>query len=111
MYSSETFIKQKGATMEWSLTYSLFHWGPIAWSFYLMLAVAFAYMLYVTKNKRQKFSEACRPLLGKYTDGIAGKLIDLIAIFALIAGNSDYLFHVHAIIVANSWCPFWNPSG
>ena len=88
MYSSETFIKQKGATMEWSLTYSLFHWGPIAWSFYLMLAVAFAYMLYVTKNKRQKFSEACRPLLGKYTDGIAGKLIDLIAIFALIAGTA-----------------------
>ena len=30
MYSSEPFIKQKGATMEWSLTYSLFHWGPIA---------------------------------------------------------------------------------
>lgn len=88
MYSSEPFIKQKGATMEWSLTYSLFHWGPIAWSFYLMLAVAFAYMLYVTKNKRQKFSEACRPLLGKYTDGIAGKLIDLIAIFALIAGTA-----------------------
>ena len=88
MYSSEPFIKQKGATMEWSLTYSLFHWGPIAWSFYLMLAVAFAYMLYVTKNKRQKFSEACRPLLDKYTDGIAGKLIDLIAIFALIAGTA-----------------------
>ncbi|MBD7895202.1 BCCT family transporter [Limosilactobacillus sp. Sa3CUN2] len=88
MYSSEPFIKQKGTTMEWSLTYSLFHWGPIAWSFYLMLAVAFAYMLYVTKNKRQKFSEACRPLLGKYTDGIAGKLIDLIAIFALIAGTA-----------------------
>lgn len=88
MYSSEPFIKQKGTTMEWSLTYSLFHWGPIAWSFYLMLAVAFAYMLYVTKNKRQKFSEACRPLLDKYTDGIAGKLIDLIAIFALIAGTA-----------------------
>ncbi|WP_270529835.1 BCCT family transporter [Limosilactobacillus vaginalis] len=88
MYSSEPFIKQKGVTMEWSLTYSLFHWGPIAWSFYLMLAVAFAYMLYVTKNKRQKFSEACRPLLDKYTDGIAGKLIDLIAIFALIAGTA-----------------------
>lgn len=88
MYSSEPFIKQKGATMEWSLTYSLFHWGPIAWSFYLMLAVAFAYMLYVTKNKRQKFSEACRPLLDKYTDGITGKLIDLIAIFALIAGTA-----------------------
>lgn len=88
MYSGESFIQQKGNTMEWSLTYSLFHWGPIAWSFYIMLAVAFGYMLFVTKNNRQKFSEACRPLLGKHTDGLAGKLIDLIAIFALIAGTA-----------------------
>lgn len=88
MYDQEPFIKQKGNVMEWSLTYSLFHWGPIAWSFYIMLAVAFAYMLFVTKNNRQKFSEACRPLLGKHIDGITGKIIDLIAIFALIAGTA-----------------------
>lgn len=88
MYGQEPFIKNKGNSMEWSLTYSLFHWGPIAWSFYIMLAVAFAYMLFVTKNKRQKFSEACRPLLGKYIDGLIGKIIDLIAIFALIAGTA-----------------------
>lgn len=88
MYSQEPFIQQKGNVMEWSLTYSLFHWGPIAWSFYIMLAVAFSYMLFVTKNQRQKFSEACRPVLGKYTDGILGKVIDLIAIFALLAGTA-----------------------
>ena len=88
MYAQEPFIQSKGDVMEWSLTYSLFHWGPIAWSFYIMLAVAFAYMLFVTKNQRQKFSEACRPVLGKYTDGIGGKLIDLIAIFALLAGTA-----------------------
>lgn len=88
MYSHESFIKHKGNIMEWSLTYSLFHWGPIAWSFYIMLAVAFAYMLFVSKNNRQKFSEACRPLLGKYIDGIIGKVIDLIAIFALISGTA-----------------------
>lgn len=88
MYEQEPYIKGKANVMEWSLTYSLFHWGPIAWSFYIMLAVAFAYMLFVTKNKRQKFSEACRPLLGKYIDGIVGKVIDLIAVFALIAGTA-----------------------
>ena len=88
MYDQEPFIKSKGNVMEWSLTYSLFHWGPIAWSFYIMLAVAFAYMLYVTKNQRQKFSEACRPVLGRYTDGVLGKLIDLVAIFALLAGTA-----------------------
>lgn len=89
MYAQEPFIKQKHDIFEWSLTYSLFHWGPIVWSFYIMLAVAFAYMLFVTKNKRQKFSEACRPLFGDNIDGIVGKLIDLIAIFALIAATAS----------------------
>lgn len=88
MYAQEPFIRSKGNVFEWSLTYSLFHWGPIVWSFYIMLAVSFAYMLFVTKNKRQKFSEACRPLLGRHIDGIAGKLIDLIAVFALIAATA-----------------------
>ncbi|MFQ6761248.1 BCCT family transporter [Lactobacillus reuteri] len=89
MYAQEPFIKQKHNIFEWSLTYSLFHWGPIVWSFYIMLAVAFAYMLFVTKNKRQKFSEACRPLFGGLIDGIVGKLIDLIAVFALIAATAS----------------------
>ncbi|MEE6636416.1 BCCT family transporter [Limosilactobacillus pontis] len=88
MYAQEPFIRSKGNVFEWSLTYSLFHWGPIVWSFYIMLAVSFAYMLFVIKSKRQKFSEACRPLLGKHIDGLAGKIIDLIAVFALIAATA-----------------------
>ena len=88
MYANEPLIKSKPNKLEWSLTYSLFHWGPIAWSFYIMLAVAFGYMIYVTKNKKQKFSEACRPLFGKSIDGWVGKVIDLIAIFSLIAATA-----------------------
>lgn len=88
MYSREPFIAQKPSVLEWSLTYSLFHWGPIAWSFYIMLAVAFGYMLYVTKNTQQKFSEACRPLLGRYVDGFWGKVIDLVAVFSLVAATA-----------------------
>lgn len=45
-------------------------------------------MLHVRKRERQKFSEACRPLLGKYTDGLYGRLVDLLAVFALIAGTA-----------------------
>lgn len=89
MYSNEPFIKNRaGGISEWSLTYSLFHWGPLAWGFYIMLAAAFGYMLYVKKNNKQKFSEACRPLLGSRIDHGWGKVIDLIAIFALIAGTA-----------------------
>lgn len=89
MYANEPYIQQKsGNQLEWSLTYSLFHWGPIAWSFYILLAAAFGYMLYITKNRKQKFSEACRPVLGTKTDGVLGKIIDLIAIFSLIAATA-----------------------
>lgn len=48
----------------------------------------FGFMLHVRKRERQKYSEACRPLLGKYTDGFAGRLIDLLAVFALLAGTA-----------------------
>lgn len=88
MYANEPMIKAKHQPLEWSATYSLFHWGPIAWSFYIMLAVAFGYMIYVTKNNKQKFSEACRPLFGKLIDGWIGKIIDLIAILSLIAATA-----------------------
>lgn len=45
-------------------------------------------MLHVRRRDRQKYSEACRPILGKYTDGIGGRLIDLPAVFALLAGTT-----------------------
>ena len=64
--------------------------GPIPWSFYLVLAVAFGFMLHVRKRTKQKFSESCRPILGKRVDGWSGKIIDFIAVIALLAsaGNS-----------------------
>lgn len=45
-------------------------------------------MLHVRKKERQKYSEACRPILGKHTDGLLGRLIDLLAVFALLAGTA-----------------------
>ena len=88
MYADEPLVKNSPDSLNLSLTYSLFHWGPIVWSFYIMLAVAFGYMIYVIKNNKQKFSEACRPLFGKLIDGWLGKVIDLVAIFSLIAATA-----------------------
>ena len=45
-------------------------------------------MLHVRGCHKQKYSEACRPILGKHTDGLAGTLIDLMAVFALLAGTT-----------------------
>lgn len=88
IYANEPYVKSLGDIQKWAPTFSLFHWGPIAWSFYLILAVAFGFMLHVKGQKKQKFSEACRPLLEDRVDGLLGKLIDLIAIFALVAGTA-----------------------
>ena len=88
LYANEPHIEAMGGIQKWASTYPLFHWGPIAWSFYIALAVAFGFMLHVKGKNKQKFSEACRPILGDKIDGICGKIIDLVAIFALIAGTA-----------------------
>ena len=88
LYAGESRIEQMGSIQDWASTYPLFHWGPIPWGFYLVLAVAFGFMLHVRKRSRQKYSEACRPLLGRHTDGWAGRIIDLLAVFALLAGTA-----------------------
>lgn len=101
LYASDPHMEELGDVYTWAGVYSLFHWSLIPWSFYLVLAVAFGFMLHVRKRKRQKYSEACRPLLGKYTDGILGRLIDLLAVFALLAGTAT-TFGVATPLMANA---------
>ena len=88
LYANESRIQDLGDKMLWSATYPLFHWGPIPWSFYVVLASCFGFMLHVRNRSRAKYSEGVRVLLGKHVDGIPGKIIDLIAVFALIAGTA-----------------------
>jgi len=88
MYATEPRVAELGDPHLWSATFPLFHWGPIAWSFYIVLAVAFGFMLHVRGRVKKKFSEACRPIFGDKIDGLVGKIIDLIAIFSLLAGTA-----------------------
>lgn len=88
MYANDPHMAEMGDIYEWASVYPVFHWSFIPWAFYLLMAVAFGFMLHVRKKKRQKFSEACRPILGKYTDGWPGRIIDLLAVFALLAGTA-----------------------
>lgn len=88
LYATDPHIAGMESVSDWAATYPLFHWGPIPWAFYLVLSVAFGFMLHVRRREKQKYSEAIRPLLGKHVDGIAGKLIDMIAVFALLAGTA-----------------------
>lgn len=88
LYAADPHIAEMGSIQEWAGVFPLFHWSFIPWGFYLLLAVAFGFMLHVRNCEKKKYSEACRPLLGKHTDGIAGRIIDLLAVFALLAGTA-----------------------
>ena len=88
LYATDPHIKELGNVYDWAGVFPLFHWSFIPWAFYLVLAVAFGFMLHVRKRSKQKYSEACRPLLGKYTDKWPGRIIDLLAVFALLAGTA-----------------------
>ncbi len=88
MYASNPHIADMGAVTEWAGVFPLFHWSFIPWAFYLVLAVAFGFMFHVRKRDRQRYSEACRPVIGRHADGIPGRIIDLFALFALLAGTA-----------------------
>ena len=88
MYATNPHIEEMGPIFDWAGVFPLFHWSFIPWAFYLVLAVAFGFMLHVRKINRQRYSEACRPVIGKHADGLLGRIIDLFALFALLAGTA-----------------------
>lgn len=87
-YADEARISELGSVQDWASAMPLFHWGAIPWSFYATLAACFGFMLHVRGCKKQKYSEACRALLGNKTDSTLGKIINVLAVVALIAGTA-----------------------
>lgn len=89
MYATNPHMEEMGSVYEWAGVFPLFHWSFIPWAFYLVLAAAFGFMLHVRKRDRQRYSEACRPVIGaKRADGLLGRAIDFFALFALLAGTA-----------------------
>lgn len=89
MYATNPHIAEMGGNIsDWAGVFPLFHWSFIPWAFYLVLAVAFGFMLHCRKRDKQRYSEACRPLIGRHADGLSGRIIDLFALFALLAGTA-----------------------
>ncbi|GGO85494.1 transporter [Marinobacterium nitratireducens] len=85
----------EGGTPEaarWAAAYGIFHWGPLAWSIYLIPALPIAYFYYVRNHSVLKISEALMPVLGeKHARGGPGKLIDVLFIFGMLGGGATSL--------------------
>ena len=111
MYASDTHVQSMGDMQDWVPTYPLFHWGPIAWCFHIMLAVCFGFMMHIRNRERQRFSEACRPVFGERVDGRLGRLIDIIAIIAMLAGIATTFSLATPLLSASVGVVFGIPDG
>jgi choline/carnitine/betaine transport len=70
---------------------TLFHWTLHPWAIYALVGLAVAYGVY-RKGRSQLLSSAFAPLFGrKVTEGPAGKMIDVLAIFATLFGTAASL--------------------
>ncbi|WP_444909620.1 BCCT family transporter [Microbulbifer sp. TRSA005] len=76
----------------WAVAYGIFHWGPLAWSIYLIPALPIAYFYYVRRSRVLKFSQALVPVLGeRRAKGATGKLIDISLVFGMLGGVATRL--------------------
>jgi betaine/carnitine transporter, BCCT family len=71
-----------------SLAYVFFHWGPIPWAMYAVAGTAMAYYFHVRKGQRLSFAGNIEAISGcrVKADGIAGRAIDLLFLFATFGG-------------------------
>ncbi|OBA97152.1 choline transporter [Mycobacteriaceae bacterium 1482268.1] len=69
---------------------TLFHWTLHPWAIYAVVGLAIAYGVY-RKGRMQLISSAFQPLLGHRANGMGGKVIDMLAIFATLFGSAASL--------------------
>ncbi|WHX27913.1 BCCT family transporter [Virgibacillus halodenitrificans] len=71
----------------WGNTYGMFMWSFQVFAIFVMAAPAMAYVLHVRKRPFMRISEACRVIFGdKFTDGIGGKILDIIFLVSILSG-------------------------
>jgi BCCT family betaine/carnitine transporter len=80
------FEAESESAAEWAVAYGMFHWGISAWCIYAFPTIVIAYSFFNKKNKSLKVSQSVKGALGKYSDGILGKIIDILVIWSLVGG-------------------------
>src|SRR5699024_7925997 len=78
------------AALKESMRFTFFHWGIHAWAIYALVALCLAYFNF-RKDEPGLISATLRPLLGKYAEGRAATVIDVIAVTATVIGVATTL--------------------
>jgi choline/carnitine/betaine transport len=82
---------QSGEAIKTAMATTLFHWTLHPWAIYAVVGLAIAYGTF-RRGRKQLISAAFEPLFGKRrAEGPAGKLIDVLAIFATLFGSAASL--------------------
>lgn len=69
---------------------TLFHWTLHPWAIYAVAGLAISYSTF-RRGRSQLISSVFRPLLGRHSNGLGGKAIDMMAIFATLFGSAASL--------------------
>lgn len=78
---------QSSEALLWGNSYSMFMWSFQVFAIFIMAAPAIGYMLHVRKKPFLRISEACRSILGdRFTDGVGGKILDIIFLVSILSG-------------------------
>lgn len=87
----ETVDAETPAALHRAMAQSHFHWGLFIWGLYAMVGGALAYSSY-RRGRVTLISSVFRSLFGRrQTEGVAGKLVDIMAIIATLFGTAATL--------------------
>ncbi|MFD6878455.1 MULTISPECIES: BCCT family transporter [unclassified Streptomyces] len=77
--------------MQTAMATTLFHWTLHPWAIYAVVGLAIAYSTF-RRGRRQTISAVFEPLIGeRHAHGAAGRVIDILAIFATLFGSAASL--------------------
>ncbi|WP_420097227.1 BCCT family transporter, partial [Brevibacterium sediminis] len=87
----ETVDPETPAALHRAMAQSHFHWGLFIWGLYAMVGGALAYSSY-RRGRVTLISSVFRSLFGRrQTEGVAGRLVDIMAIIATLFGTAATL--------------------
>jgi len=98
---------QTSEAIQTAMATSLFHWTLHPWAMYAVVGLAMAYGTF-RLGRRQLISAAFTSLFGaKSVDGVAGRLINMLAIFATLFGTAASLglgaLQIGSGLASNGW--------
>ncbi|MGY1635813.1 BCCT family transporter [Geodermatophilus sp. SYSU D00742] len=86
-----TVTAETPEAVQTAMATTLFHWSLHPWAIYAVVGLAIAYGTF-RRGRRQLISAAFAPLFGtRRTEGPAGRVIDVLAIFATLFGSAASL--------------------